>query len=433
MTMRQTRGAIALLAMVLASPAAAATFETLFSFNQTSGAFPSSGVVADAAGNLFGTTTYGPGGVFGLGTVYRFGTDGSMTLLHNFTNGADGSSPTAGLIADATGKFYGTTGVGGANDRGTIFRIDSSGNLSTLRDLELSTGIGVADAMIIDNAGNLIGVAPGGGTGPAAGGTVFRYGIDGAFTVLHNFDNYFAVGIPIGSPVLDPFGNLYGTTVYGGSGGGFGNGTIFRLGADGAFSIVHAFDGVNGFYPYGALVSDADGNIFGTTTQGGSGSGGGTIFRLGFDGAFSVLHAFDTAAGGTSPRGLIIDAAGNLFGGTTGGGALGDYGTIFRLGTDGVFTTLHDFAGGSGGRRPSPYGTLAADAVGNLYGTTVQGGDFDYGTIFRLRNVGFVLPSIDPPGGGGVIPEPATWAMLIAGFGLVGGAMRRRRLTNVAA
>jgi uncharacterized repeat protein (TIGR03803 family) len=420
------------LATALGTQASAATFETLYSFTNTSGARPFSNVRIDAQGNLFGTTTSGPNGNFGLGTVYRFGADGSMAILHSF-DGADGQVPIGGLAGDPAGNMYGTTTGGGANGRGTIFRIDPNGNLATLHALQLSTGANVENAMISDASGNLYGVAGSGGTGgPYAGGTLFRYSSSGEYTVLHDFTSVFTAGVPIGSPVLDPFGNIYGTTVYGGIGGNYGNGTIFRLASDGTFSLVHKFDAINGALPFGRLVSDSQGNIFGTASQGGGSTGGGVIFKLALDGTYSVLHAFDSTAEGYYPvGGLTIDAAGNLFGSTSRGGANGDYGTLFRLSADGTFSTLHEFAGGSGGLRPVAYGWLEADSVGNLYGTTVLGGDFDYGTIFKLSDVGFVVPSVEPPVGG--VPEPASWAMLIAGFGLTGAAMRRRRSAAVAA
>lgn len=425
--MNQGTATIALisLAAASASPAAAGIFETLYRFDTASGAQPYSGVVIDASGNLFGTTSIGPGGGFGLGTVYRFGTDGTLSILHSF-DGTDGRGPLAGLVAaPGRGSFYGATTGGGANDRGTIFRIGSDGSHSVLYNLDIATGANIENAMIVDKAGNLFGVAASSSTGPYSAGSLFKFGTDGEFSVLHAFDNAFQAGVPIGAPVLDPFGNLYGTTLFGGIGGGYGGGTIFRLSADGDFSIVHSFAAADGVSPYGRLVSDLSGNIFGTTSQGGSGLGGGTIFRLATDGTYSVLHSFDTQSAGYMPLGgLTIDAAGNLFGTTQRGGAFGDFGTIFRFGADGVFTTLHSFAGGDGGQSPLPYGWLEADANGNLYGTTTRGGAFDYGTIFKLSDVGFVT-SIDPPGG--VIPEPASWAMMIAGFGLVGGAMRRRR------
>jgi uncharacterized repeat protein (TIGR03803 family) len=232
--------------------------------------------------------------------------------------------------------------------------------------------------LIQDPAGNLYGTTAGGGT--AGQGTVFRLAADGsAFTTLHEFNGTDGAS-PHGALIQDPAGNVYGTTT---GGGAFGQGTVFQLAADGStFIILHEFNGTDGASPHGALIQDPAGNLYGTTAGGGT-AGQGTVFRLAADGsAFTTLHEFN-GTDGASPHGALIqDPAGNLYGTTAGGGAAGQ-GTVFRLAGDGsTFATLHEFNGADGA---IPVAGLVQAPDGNLFGTTSAGGADASGVVFRLR------------------------------------------------
>jgi uncharacterized repeat protein (TIGR03803 family) len=206
--------------------------------------------------------------------------------------------------------------------------------------------------------------------------------------------------------VQDSAGNLYGTTGYGGMGGGpncgnFGCGTIFRLDTTGKETVLHSFVGTDGHAPRGSLIRDAAGNLYGNTYEGGSfdcqGPGCGTLFKLDTRGAETILHVFlSTEPYGIIPfGGLIRDRAGNLYGTTNAGGAFPENGTIFKLDPAGVMTVLYNFMGGTDGS--GSFAPLIQDSSGNLYGTTELGGDpsckllgtsLGCGTVFKLDAVG---------------------------------------------
>lgn len=247
------------------------------------------------------------------------------------------------------------------------------------------------------------------------------------FTTLYSFTGNVAVDgkRPEAGLLLDAAGNLYGTTYH--SGVAPGGGTVFRLGPDGSYDVLLHFGQVPGDNPRGDLILDAAGNLYGTTT-GTNQSNYGTVFKLSANGDYSLLHSFSGTDGADPWGGLLLDAAGNFYGTTRLGGDHNG-GTIFKLTADGDYSLLHSFGGtDSFGANIGPRAGLIADAAGNLYGTSYGGGAYGYGTVFKLGDVGFALPSIDPgvPG----VPEPATWTMLIAGFGLIGGALRRRRVAH---
>jgi len=389
---------------------AASTEQVLYSFctlsNCTDGATPSASPIFDAAGNLYGTTLYG--GAYGCGTVFQLApaANGTWTeaVLYSFcSGGTDGAYPYASLIFDAAGNLYGTTEWGGAYGCGTVFRLAPAANGTWTEAVLYSFGNGTDGqnplaGLIFDAAGNLFGTTYGGGAYRV--GTVFELapGTNGKWTekVLHSFgkDGF----SPVASLIFDPAGHLYGTTS---DGGFYGWGTVFQLtsGARGKWTekVLHSFgNGNDGHEPYAGLTLDAAGNLYGTTWAGGSGScyygGCGTVFRLspGKKGKWKeqVLHRFSAnGTDGFQPyAGLILDAAGDLYGTTYLGGAYEDLGTAFRLalGTNGKWTekVLHSFGRGTDG--DGPWGSLIFDAAGNLYGTTQGGGAYGRGTVFEV-------------------------------------------------
>jgi uncharacterized repeat protein (TIGR03803 family) len=354
-------------------------------------------------------------------------------VLYNFCSVSgceDGSTPMAGLIFDSAGNLYGTTNQGGDYNFGTVFELTPNGN-GTWTDTVLYSfcpATGCADGaypsstLIFDAAGNLYGTTPAGGS-KASDGTVFQLtpGANGHWTetVIHSFKGHGSGGSePVPSLLFDRAGNLYGATVggpYGSGCGGFGCGLVFELtpGANGKWTekVLHSFknNGKDGVGPASGLVFDALGNLYGTTPGGGTGacnyggpSGCGTVFELtpSAKGMWTekVLYSFKhNHKDGVAPIGsLAFDTAGNLYGTTNGGGSgsgchgqNGAYGcgTVFELtpGAKGKWTerVLHSFtSNGRDGLYPFAGATLGA--ADKLYGTTNQGGDLNYGTVFEL-------------------------------------------------
>jgi len=226
------------------------------------------------------------------------------------------------------------------------------------------------------------------------------------FTILYSFTGYPENGVsPFGGLVIDPAGNLYGVTQAGGSPPPSDGGTVFKLDSSGMESVLHSFTGLDGAIPYAGLVLDAAGNLYGTTLFGGS-SGYGTVFKLSPSGTETVLHSFTNAGGdGADPfAGLLVDTVGNLYGTTQVGGSSG-YGTVFKLDSSGTETVLYSFTN-SDGDGAYPLAGLVMDTAGNLYGTTDDGGSSGYGTVFKLDPSGAetVLHSFTNAGGDGAYP-----------------------------
>jgi uncharacterized repeat protein (TIGR03803 family) len=321
--------------------------------------------------------------------------------LHRFTGGKDGGDPSGDLIFDQAGNLYSTTQDGGSGS-GTVFELtpnqDGSWTKSVLYSFNGSDGVRPLSGLTFDQTGNLYGMTYSGG--PYAYGTVFELSPnpDGSWTesVLHSF--YGSDGArPVGSVILDAEGSLYGMTT---AGGAYGGGTVFKLtpNTDGSWSenLLHSFMRKDGRHPdHGNLVFDAVGNLYGATAGGGN-NGVGTIFKLtpNPDGRWTeqVLHSFSGGRDGAVPEStLIFDKSGNLYGTTRDGGAHGA-GVAFELAlnTDGTWKekVLHQFAGGKDGA--TLYEGLIFDQAGNLYGTTMTGGNLSVcggrgcGVAFRL-------------------------------------------------
>jgi uncharacterized repeat protein (TIGR03803 family) len=426
----------------------------------TDGIQPFASLIEDASGNLYGTT-FGGGstnssdcnvGSCGYGTVFKLTpSDGgfTQTVLYNFcsqTNCIDGANPYAGVIEDAAGNLFGTVYNGGANGYGAVFKLTPSGNgyvesvlynfCSQSQGSALCTdGANPASGLIEDAAGDLYGTTNLGGSGVTlvdgayAYGTVFMLAPSGSgykHIVLYDFcsqPNCTDGAAPNATLIEDASGNLYGTTVLGGTGThapsciGLACGIVFKISPNGSGyteTVLYSFcsqGGVNctdGEYPYGAgLIRDASGNLYGTTSSGGVNScdnpGCGTVFKLApnSDGSFaeSVLHSFDYTDGASPDAGLIEDASGNLYGTTSNGGAgLSSEcegcssGTVFELSPNSngyTQTVLYSFCSQGGTQCTDgaiPVAGVVQDASGNLYGTTEFGGanGIDWGTVFKL-------------------------------------------------
>jgi uncharacterized repeat protein (TIGR03803 family) len=302
-----------------------------------------------------------------------------LTTLYSFTGGGsgDGANPSAGLMADPAGNLYGTTAEGGASGRGTVFQLDPSGNLTVLHSFTGGDGSHPRAALIADAAGNLYGTTISGGVQDA--GTVFQLTPPGTLNVLYSFTGSGDGALPWAGMIADASGNLYGTT-YGG--GANGQGTVFQLDPSGTLTVLYSFTGGNDASPWAGLIADAAGNLYGTTE---GGDGPGEVFQLTPSGTPNVLHNFTGRDGAIPHGGLIFDAPGNLYGTTHNGGTSG-YGTVFQLTPAGTLNVLHSFTGGSDGAYPEA--GLIADTAGNLYGTTWGGGAGGQGTVFQLTPSG---------------------------------------------
>jgi uncharacterized repeat protein (TIGR03803 family) len=405
---------------LLATTICAATEKKLHNFgNGADGAYPAAGLIFDAAGNLYGTTTSGGDyscGSFQCGTVFELTPDGrggwTEKKLHNFGNGADGSLPYGGLIFDAAGNLYGTTASGGEYNQGTVFELTPNGSggwtEKKLHNFGNGTDGAFPDAgLVIDAAGNLYGTTYYGGDYPCGGrgcGTVFeltpKQGGGWTEKKLHNFRHGSDGAFPQASLILDAAGNLYGTTPVGGDRKG---GTVFEVsptvGGGWSEKVLYGFQfgGTDEYYPIASLIFDAVGNLYGTTWDGGAYYAG-TVFELmpaeGGGWSEKRLHSFNSdGEDGSSPyAGVILDAAGNLYGTTTTGGdygfcADGPCGTVFEMTPNGsggwTEKKLHNFTFYGKDGSQSMAG-LTLDAAGNLYGTTLAGGDYDGGTVFEI-------------------------------------------------
>jgi uncharacterized repeat protein (TIGR03803 family) len=374
----------------------AQTFTTLYNFTGSpDGASPRASLIRDAAGNLYGTTE--GGGVGGYGAVFKLDTRGQETVLYSFTGSPDGAYPLAGLIRDAAGNLYGTTSSGGAHvTSGTVFELKrKAGGVWTEKVLHSFTnrrtdGNMPVAGVIFDGQGNLYGTTYQGGS--LGSGTVFKLsptsGGHWKETILHSFGRGTDGTNPSASLILDHAGHLYGTTTFGGGVSGClsgppGCGTVFKMARakSGSWNekTLHAFTGYpDRGNPYSGLVRDA-GTLYGTTASGGYKLYG-TVFSVTNTGTYSSLVSFMGYPWAGSPLGgVVFDALGNSYG-SAGQGEAGE-GTVFEFDTAGQLIILHSFAGTDGA---NPVAGLVRDKAGNLYGTTKDGGRFSQGTVFEL-------------------------------------------------
>jgi uncharacterized repeat protein (TIGR03803 family) len=271
---------------------------------------------------------------------------GSFTPLSSF-GGNNGSYPVAGLVQASDGNFYGTTYSGGSDPEGTLFTVTASGVLTTLYSFAGgSDGAHPAAILIQASDGELYGTTDDGGAHHNAG-TLFKYKLTGSLTTLVDFGTRDAEA-PWSALIQATDGSLYGTT---NSGGAYGGGAVFKIDPDGVFSILQSFNTTEypfttnsgGAIPAAALIQASDGNLYGTTEEGGV-YGGGTVFRITTSGRFTTLYNFGGIYG-ISPEASLIQASDSNLYGTTYMGGVNGYGTVFRITTAGVFTTLYSFIG----------------------------------------------------------------------------------------
>jgi len=304
----------------------------------------------------------------------------NATTLYNFQGPpSDGMSPGTGIVRDHDGNMYGTTQSGGQADYGTAFEVDATGTETMLLNFQLFVNGSNPDVpLALGPGGALYGTSSSGG--PNGYGTVFRLSKN-AVAVLYAFQGGLDGLGPVGGVVENIDGNLYGTTGQGGTGSCAGGcGTIYRIDKTGNETVLHNFDGPNGAHPGAAapLIHDSQGNLYGVTASGGLDNsekmcpgGCGTVFMLSRSGKFTVLHKFTygTTDGRSVEFGVVRDRSGNLYGTTLAGGTW-NYGTIYEITSTGEEKVLYNFEGPPDGSDP---GALAI-ANGKLYGATTSGG-----------------------------------------------------------
>jgi uncharacterized repeat protein (TIGR03803 family) len=398
---------------------------------------PSSRPVLAPDGNFYGTVTLETS-TTGNGAVYRMTPAGVFTIIYNFAGTTDGGTPVTDLTVGSDGLLYGVTSKHGGHNDGTIFKMTLAGTLTVLHDFTVASDHG---PLVEDTDHNFYGVADLEGT--TGSGAIYQLTPAGTYTVIYSFPR--APGnfsyYPMTALTVGPGGDLYGSTEGGGpSGFGFGvlfkvttagtytqlheltaadggsigaglclasdgnfygntmgqtghsNGSFFSITPSGTFTILHIFasNDSDGDYPASGLLKASDGNFYGTTKQGGA-TLYGTIFRVTTAGVRTTLHVFAlNASEGITPTGPLIQASDGAIYGTTSAGGVSAAGTVYKMALDGTFTVLHRFTETDPNDGKAPLGGIIQASDGNFYGTTSLGGANLDGTAFKMTSAGVV-------------------------------------------
>lgn len=351
----------------------AQTFDVMTSFDGPNGGNPYGALLQGTDGNFYGTTFFG--GIGKYGTVFNITPAGQLSTLSSFCNQpqcADGGEPEAGLVQATNGLFYGTATMGGQTGDGTIFRMTSAGRLKPIYSFAADNFPSTA-ALVQAPGGDLYGLTA---------SQTFKITPNGTLTTLHTFS--FALNFSSGL-MQGPDGNFY---INASSGGANGFGAIYKMTPSGQVSTLYSFCQTNcidgsGIYPDSPVVAGIDGNLYGTTTEGGTNDSG-TVFKITLSGKLTTLYNFcsqTNCADGSYPQGLVLGSDGNFYGvtyygGNNSSGFLTGTGTLYKITPDGQLTTLYSFCSqticldGS-----NPFAALMQSTNGNFYGTTVYGGN----------------------------------------------------------
>ena len=395
----QTVVLIFLLPCSVVTASFAQTFSVLYSFSGAKdGGNPSEGLVLDSVGNLYGTTQYGglgncsQYGLNGCGTVFEVSNKQTEAVLYSFKGGSDGEYPWGGLALDGQGNLFGTT-VNGGLGLGVVFSLDETDTEKIIHRFTGGTdGAYPYSGLTLDHAGHVFGTNTSGGNSSCGYegegcGTLFKIGGNRG-TIVHRF-----AGAPFdgnfpeyGAVLIDGTGNLYGATS---EGGAANYGTVYKIDRNGKYTLVYSFSGTSdGCEPSGSLAADVNGSVYGATSACGD-LNRGTIFRISSTGSFSVLYTFGvhgTGDGNAPFGGVLRDRNGNLYGTTLFGGdcsfSESGCGTVFKLSPNGTMTILHSFDGYTDGS--SPWCNVIMDEAGNLFGTTSIAGPGGAGTIWKI-------------------------------------------------
>jgi uncharacterized repeat protein (TIGR03803 family) len=366
------------------------TFTLLHSFAgaPTDGAMPAGGMIFDTAGNLYGTTVYG-GSAVNAGAVFSYSPASDAVSISFAFDGNNGFEPGGALTIDGNGNVYGIAQKGGTGYCGVLFEIPAEGSESTILNFGYTNVCNPNGGVGLDPQGDFYGVGS---------GQLFEISPSGGFASLYSFMGSPDGALPMAIPLLYNASYFFGTTAFGGldacdSLAAPGCGTVYEYSSGGGESILYSFTNydTDGSFPMGTPVMDAKGNLYGTTYAGGVNDLG-IIFELsppakqGGGWTRTTLHQFSGASDGAHPSaGLVMDSQGNIYGTTYQGIGKTQHGTVFKFSTarPRKLTTLHNFAGPpNDGAYPA--GALALDANGNLYGITQVGGNSNLGTLYRL-------------------------------------------------
>ncbi|WP_157572459.1 choice-of-anchor tandem repeat GloVer-containing protein [Nevskia soli] len=397
MTRRTTKSAavsISAFLICLSAQASPTVESTLYSFGATTsdGTGPEAALIQGSDGNFYGTTV--GGGTGRAGTVFKLTPAGVETVLYSFGSNAannDGAYPYSSVIQASDGNFYGTATGGTHGTGGAVFKVTPDGIETLLHFFnpqDLTDGNTPQAALVQGRDGNFYGTTNYGGKnnrdpeGDFGDGTIFKITADGTETVLYSFGSSSVDGrTPIGTLILGSDGNFYGTTQYGGA---HDNGTVFKVTPSGVETVLYSFGDRNadGAQPFAGLVQGNDGNFYGTAQYGGAnasindGKGGGIVFKVTPAGVESVLYSFGgSGANDANPQAPLVQGNdGNFYGATTYNGGL-----VFELTPDGTETVLSNF-------KASPLSGLIQGKDGNFYGTGAGGGTKNFGMVFRLTS-----------------------------------------------
>lgn len=349
----------------------------VYKFADVDGGLPQSELIEASDGLFYGTTA--EGGTHGTGTVFKITTAGTLTTIYNFTGGADGSDPRAGVIQASDGLFYGTTFGGGAGF-GTVYQVGSNGAFTTVYTFTGGVDGAFPGMRLVQGSDGLFyGTTLAGGVNGT--GSVFTVSSVGTFTTLFSFNGTNGAN-PAAGLVQGSDSNFYGTTFIGGTNN---DGTVFQLTPAGTLTTLFEFsDNTNGDFPEAQMIQGSDGLFYGTTSDGNRGDG--TVFKITSVGTLTTLHNFSGSEGKDS-RGVLVQGLDSFFYGMTLGGGF-RFGTVYQVTSNSVFTPVYSFNGGTLGG--FPYAGLIQGSDSNFYGTTGFGGAGLHGTVFKMN--------IFPPG-----------------------------------
>jgi len=373
----------------------------------TDGASPQGTLALDAAGNLYGTTQ-GTNSVYEgypYGTVFKIAPNRAFTRLHAFCTALgckDGIYPQSDITLDAKGNLYGTTSMGGARQKGVVFKVTPAGGFSTLHSFCSTEIVSVCvdgdqpeGSVVLDSAGLVYGLTYNGG--PNGYGLLYKISTANVLTSVYPFcamSGCIDGQRPDGRLLSDGKGNFYGVTYYGGANG---YGSVFRVNvATKRLTTLYSFCRLtgcsDGAYPRGGLVFDKAGNLYGVTTYGGGATNNGALFKIAPNRAYNVLRRFCTLSlcpDGARPNGgLAINAAGVIYGTTSAGGNSSGRGVLFRYDTvKKAYGVTYSFCAQpscNDGANPAVDAGVVIDKLGNLYGTTIYGGKSNQGIVYKV-------------------------------------------------